>query len=261
MRWAGFPEADADNLERHLAVHVGGSFNTTRAAWPHMVEQGYGRIVMTTSAGDVRTAEQPLVRRGQGRRPRTRRAVSRPEVPRTASRSISSRRRPSPAWPAVARTIRTWRRSWSRRWPRSSRTKTVRSPVGATRPVRTLRAHLHRHDRGLREFRTDDRSGRRALGDDQRRIHLLDPGRSHGVVGRVHSPPVVTVATARRSRRRPRVPSPVVQRDASLARYEYAPTRSSASPNPSGCFAAIVSIASAGGRRGSRNGTNPGTRS
>jgi len=30
-------------------VHVGGSFNTTRAAWPHMVEQGYGRIVMTTS--------------------------------------------------------------------------------------------------------------------------------------------------------------------------------------------------------------------
>ncbi len=32
-------------------MHVGGSFNTTRAAWPHMVEQGYGRIVMTTSAG------------------------------------------------------------------------------------------------------------------------------------------------------------------------------------------------------------------
>ncbi len=51
IRWAGFPEADADNLERHLAVHVGGSFNVTRAAWPHMVEQGYGRVVMTTSAG------------------------------------------------------------------------------------------------------------------------------------------------------------------------------------------------------------------
>ena len=32
-------------------MHVAGSFNTTRAAWPHMVEQGYGRIVMTTSAG------------------------------------------------------------------------------------------------------------------------------------------------------------------------------------------------------------------
>ena len=32
-------------------MHVLGSFNTTRAAWPHMVEQGYGRIVMTTSSG------------------------------------------------------------------------------------------------------------------------------------------------------------------------------------------------------------------
>ncbi|MGO9873656.1 MAG: SDR family NAD(P)-dependent oxidoreductase [Acidimicrobiia bacterium] len=51
IRWAGFPEADEDNLARHLAVHVGGSFNTTRAAWPHMVGQRYGRIVMTTSAG------------------------------------------------------------------------------------------------------------------------------------------------------------------------------------------------------------------
>ncbi len=32
-------------------MHVAGSFNTTRAAWPHMVDRGYGRIVMTTSAG------------------------------------------------------------------------------------------------------------------------------------------------------------------------------------------------------------------
>jgi NAD(P)-dependent dehydrogenase (short-subunit alcohol dehydrogenase family) len=51
IRWAGMPEVDEDNLAKHLAVHVGGSFNTTRAAWPHMVDQGYGRIVMTTSAG------------------------------------------------------------------------------------------------------------------------------------------------------------------------------------------------------------------
>jgi NAD(P)-dependent dehydrogenase (short-subunit alcohol dehydrogenase family) len=51
MRWAGFPEADADNLARHLAVHVGGSFNTARAAWPHMVERRFGRVVMTTSTG------------------------------------------------------------------------------------------------------------------------------------------------------------------------------------------------------------------
>lgn len=51
IRWAGFPEADAENLERHLAVHVGGAFHTSRAAWPRMVEQGHGRIVMTTSSG------------------------------------------------------------------------------------------------------------------------------------------------------------------------------------------------------------------
>jgi NAD(P)-dependent dehydrogenase (short-subunit alcohol dehydrogenase family) len=51
IRWAGLPDADADNLASHLAVHVTGSFNTTRAAWPHLVDQGYGRIVMTTSSG------------------------------------------------------------------------------------------------------------------------------------------------------------------------------------------------------------------
>jgi NAD(P)-dependent dehydrogenase (short-subunit alcohol dehydrogenase family) len=51
IRWAGFPEADEDNLQRHLAVHTVGSFLTARAAWPHLTEQEYGRIVMTTSSG------------------------------------------------------------------------------------------------------------------------------------------------------------------------------------------------------------------
>ena len=51
IRWANFPEADAENLDSHLAVHVGGSFHTARAAWPHFVEQSYGRIVNTTSSG------------------------------------------------------------------------------------------------------------------------------------------------------------------------------------------------------------------
>jgi NAD(P)-dependent dehydrogenase (short-subunit alcohol dehydrogenase family) len=51
MEWADFPAVDAGNLARHLAVHLGGAFHTTRAAWPHMVEQGYGRIVVTTSTG------------------------------------------------------------------------------------------------------------------------------------------------------------------------------------------------------------------
>jgi NAD(P)-dependent dehydrogenase (short-subunit alcohol dehydrogenase family) len=51
VRWARFPDADEDNLARHLAVHVTGSFATARAAWPHMVARGYGRIVMTGSTG------------------------------------------------------------------------------------------------------------------------------------------------------------------------------------------------------------------
>jgi NAD(P)-dependent dehydrogenase (short-subunit alcohol dehydrogenase family) len=51
IRWGGLPEADLDNLDSHLAVHVRGSFNTTRAAWSRMVEQGYGRVVLTTSSG------------------------------------------------------------------------------------------------------------------------------------------------------------------------------------------------------------------
>jgi NAD(P)-dependent dehydrogenase (short-subunit alcohol dehydrogenase family) len=51
IAWAGFPEVDEDNLARHLAVHTFGSFHVTRAAWAHMAERGYGRIVMTTSSG------------------------------------------------------------------------------------------------------------------------------------------------------------------------------------------------------------------
>ena len=51
VRWANMPEVEAGDLGAHLAVHTLGSFHTARAAWPHMVEQQYGRIVMTTSTG------------------------------------------------------------------------------------------------------------------------------------------------------------------------------------------------------------------
>jgi NAD(P)-dependent dehydrogenase (short-subunit alcohol dehydrogenase family) len=50
-RFATFPDADAENLERTLDVHLRGTWHTTRAAWPHMVEQGYGRVITTTSTG------------------------------------------------------------------------------------------------------------------------------------------------------------------------------------------------------------------
>lgn len=45
------PEMTAADLGRHLDIHVLGSFNVTRAAWPHLTAQRYGRIVMTTSTG------------------------------------------------------------------------------------------------------------------------------------------------------------------------------------------------------------------
>ncbi|MGE4651788.1 MAG: SDR family NAD(P)-dependent oxidoreductase [Myxococcota bacterium] len=45
-----FPEVDDDEMQRHLAVTVLGCLNTMRAAWPHMLEQGFGRIVNTGSA-------------------------------------------------------------------------------------------------------------------------------------------------------------------------------------------------------------------
>jgi NAD(P)-dependent dehydrogenase (short-subunit alcohol dehydrogenase family) len=51
IEWAGFPDIDDENFGRHLAVHLGGAFLTTRAAWPHLVKQEYGRVVMTTSSG------------------------------------------------------------------------------------------------------------------------------------------------------------------------------------------------------------------
>lgn len=51
IKWGGLPEVDLESLERHLAVHLLGSFNTMRAAWPHFLEQGYGRVVLTTSSG------------------------------------------------------------------------------------------------------------------------------------------------------------------------------------------------------------------
>jgi len=51
VEWAGPGEADEANLAAHLAVHVAGAFSLVRAAWPTMVAQGGGRIVLTTSTG------------------------------------------------------------------------------------------------------------------------------------------------------------------------------------------------------------------
>ncbi|HET8704798.1 MAG TPA: SDR family NAD(P)-dependent oxidoreductase, partial [Pseudomonadales bacterium] len=45
-----FPEVDAEELQLHLGVHVLGSVNMMRAAWPHMVAQKSGKIINTASS-------------------------------------------------------------------------------------------------------------------------------------------------------------------------------------------------------------------
>ncbi|MEE3128212.1 MAG: SDR family NAD(P)-dependent oxidoreductase [Actinomycetota bacterium] len=43
-------DSDVDDV---IDVHLGGAFNVLRPAWPHMVERGYGRIVLTTSSSGL----------------------------------------------------------------------------------------------------------------------------------------------------------------------------------------------------------------
>ncbi len=42
-------ESSDDHIDRTLATHLRGAFSVTRAALPHLLEQGYGRIVNTSS--------------------------------------------------------------------------------------------------------------------------------------------------------------------------------------------------------------------
>lgn len=51
IRYAQLPEIDAANVQEHFDVHLLGTFNVVRAAWPHFTAQHHGRIVTTTSAG------------------------------------------------------------------------------------------------------------------------------------------------------------------------------------------------------------------
>src|SRR5262249_32667442 len=49
--YGGLPDGDGSVLDAILAVHVRGTFNVTKAAWPHMLAQNYGRVVLTGSTG------------------------------------------------------------------------------------------------------------------------------------------------------------------------------------------------------------------
>ena len=53
LRDASFKNMDAGKLDPVLEVHVKGAFNVTQPAWEVMREQGYGRIVNTSSAAGI----------------------------------------------------------------------------------------------------------------------------------------------------------------------------------------------------------------
>src|SRR5215470_5133055 len=44
-----FQDAALDDFDHYWRVHLGGPVNTVKAAWPHMVAQRYGKIILTTS--------------------------------------------------------------------------------------------------------------------------------------------------------------------------------------------------------------------
>lgn len=53
LRDAAFKNMTVEQVDAVIAVHLRGAFCVTAAAWPHMREQDYGRIVMTTSGSGL----------------------------------------------------------------------------------------------------------------------------------------------------------------------------------------------------------------
>jgi NAD(P)-dependent dehydrogenase (short-subunit alcohol dehydrogenase family) len=48
-----FEDATPDAFDHYWRVHVGGPVNTVKAAWPHMVVQHHGKIILTTSVSGL----------------------------------------------------------------------------------------------------------------------------------------------------------------------------------------------------------------
>ncbi|RHW25717.1 SDR family NAD(P)-dependent oxidoreductase [Nocardioides immobilis] len=53
LRDASFAKITEQEWDAVLQVHLYGGFHLTRAAWPHLREQGFGRIVMATSTSGL----------------------------------------------------------------------------------------------------------------------------------------------------------------------------------------------------------------
>src|SRR5215831_1768266 len=48
-----FEDATLEDFDHYWRVHLGGSVNTVKAAWPYMVAQRYGKIILTTSVSGL----------------------------------------------------------------------------------------------------------------------------------------------------------------------------------------------------------------
>ena len=53
LRDVSFAKLEEEQLDLVLKVHLYGAFHVTRAAWPHLREQGYGRVINTTSGSGL----------------------------------------------------------------------------------------------------------------------------------------------------------------------------------------------------------------
>lgn len=132
-----FPDIDPTDLQRQLAVHVGGSFNVARAAWPHLRASGTGRMVMTTSTGALGSAD--LISYGSAKAAvlglgRALAMAGQPHgikvnviAPMAMTRMMNAHTG-NPSSPMTGSAIP----PWSPRWWRSSATRTARS---AARPT------------------------------------------------------------------------------------------------------------------------------
>lgn len=53
LRDSSFAKMTDEDWSLIYKVHVDGAYKVTKSAWPHMVEQGFGRIIFTTSAAGI----------------------------------------------------------------------------------------------------------------------------------------------------------------------------------------------------------------
>jgi NAD(P)-dependent dehydrogenase (short-subunit alcohol dehydrogenase family) len=62
-----FEDATLDDFDHYWRVHLGGPVNTVKAAWPYMVAQRYGKIILTTSVSGLWDTWPSHLRCGQVR--------------------------------------------------------------------------------------------------------------------------------------------------------------------------------------------------